>query len=204
MKTLFIPALSKATLDQSKFIQFAKTLPKNIALTYSIQYLELSKEIKTLLSKSHKITLFTQVLGCSKPKFPKATEAIVLISNGKFHAISLAYESNLPTYLYDNGKFTKILESEIKSLKTNQKVSYLKFLYAQKVGILYSTKPGQLKLNKTISKKFKSKKIYKFISNNIDVSEFENFPDIDSWVNTSCPRMDMNYKSLINIGKISN
>ena len=121
MKTLFIPALSKTTLDISK-LKSLKKLPKNIAITYSIQYKELAKEIKTILKRNHNITLFSQVLGCSKPNFKKNTKAILLISKGKFHATSLAYESGLPTYLYDNGKFTKIKDSEIESFKRNEKV----------------------------------------------------------------------------------
>jgi len=204
MKTLFIPALSTANLDKSKLKSLKEILPKNIAITYSIQYLEMAKEIKLFLEKSHRITLFTQVLGCSKPNFPKNTEAILLISNGKFHATSLAYESSLPIFLYDNGKFTKIKESEIESLKRNEKVAYMKFLHAEKVGIIVSTKPGQERLKRAIEfkKSQKNKKSYIFISNNIDVNEFENFPDIESWVNTACPRMDLNQKTIINASKL--
>lgn len=205
MKTLFIPVFSKATLEKSKLKTLEKSLPKNIAITYSIQYLKLANEIKSVLEKTKKITLFTQVLGCSNFKFPKNTQAILLVSNGKFHAISLAYESKLPTYLYDNGKFTKIKESEIESFKRNEKVAYMKYLHAEKAGILVSTKPGQQNLKRALEfkNKIKNKKSYIFISNNIDVNEFENFPDIQSWINTACPRMDLNHKALINIGKIS-
>lgn len=197
--------LSKVIIDNSKLESVNKSLPKNLAVTYSIQYIKLAKEIKKVLEKSHKVTLFTQILGCSKPKFPKNTEAVLLVSNGKFHATSLAYESNLPTYLYDNGKFTKIRESEIENLKKNEKIAYMKFLHADKVGILVSTKPGQQKLKKALQfkKSLKNKKSYIFTSNNIGMGEFENFPDIKSWVNTACPRMDMNQKVIVNISKVA-
>ena len=206
MKTLFISALSKTSLEESKLNSLSKKLPKNIAITYSIQYLELAKEIKSILEKNHNITLFSQVLGCSKLKFPKETDGILLVSNGKFHATSLAYESSLPTYLYDNGKFTKIKESEIADFKRNEKVAYMKYLHAERIGIIVSTKPGQQRLSQArkFKKNLKDKKSYIFISNNIDVNEFENFPDIKSWVNTACPRMDLNQKTLINIDKIYN
>jgi len=79
----------------------------------------------------------------------------------------------------------------------------LKFLHADKVGILISTKPGQQRLQKAfeLKKKFK-KQSYLFISNNINTQEFENFPEIQSWINTACPRMDMNSNSVINMDKI--
>jgi diphthamide biosynthesis enzyme Dph1/Dph2-like protein len=51
-----------------------------------------------------------------------------------------------------------------------------------------------------ISKKLKNKKNYFFLSNEINVNEFENF-DINSWINTACPRMDFD-SSVINISDL--
>lgn len=197
MKTLFIPAKSTKKLDSSKL----KNLPKNLAIAYSIQYKSQAEELNKLL----KPIFFTQVLGCSRPKFPKNTYAILLISDGKFHAVSLAYESKLPVYLFSNNQLQKISQNEIEIFSKKQKGAYLKFLNAKKIGILISTKPGQENLKKAIelNKKIKDKDSYLFIANNINTDEFENFPQIDSWVNTSCPRMDMNQSSIINIGKIN-
>jgi len=50
MKTLFIPAISKQKLNKKNLSQIAK-LPKDIALCYSIQYKEIAKEVKEILSK---------------------------------------------------------------------------------------------------------------------------------------------------------
>ncbi|MCK4553158.1 diphthamide synthesis protein [Candidatus Pacearchaeota archaeon] len=47
----------------------------------------------------------------------------------------------------------------------------------------------------------KNKKSYLFISNNINTSEFENF-GLDSWVNTACPRLDMEDNRIVNISKL--
>lgn len=204
MKTLFIPAKSILQITDSEIKKLQKKLPKNLAIAYSIQYQDLAIKIKNIFSKKHKITSFVQVLGCSKPKLPKNTKAILLISDGKFHATSLAFETKFPVYLFSNGILEKISQKEIETLEKKQKGAYLKFLHAEKVGILISTKPGQENLKKAIdfSKKLKNKISYLFIGNNIDTNEFENF-QIDSWVNTSCPRMDMNQGSIINMGRIS-
>lgn len=203
MKTLFVPAKSTLQITDLELKDLSKNLPKNLAIAYSIQYRELAEKIKKYLSKKHKITFFTQVLGCSKPKIPKDTKAVLLIGDGKFHATSLAYETKIPVYLFSRGILTKISKQEIEVLEKKQKGAYLKFLHAEKIGILISTKPGQENLKKAIqfSKKLKKKTPYLFISNNIDTNEFENF-QIDSWVNTSCPRMDMNQGPIINIDKI--
>jgi diphthamide biosynthesis enzyme Dph1/Dph2-like protein len=218
MKTLFIPVKIKSKVNKSKIISLSKKLPKEISIAYSIQYKDVAFEIKnilsfgsqrrangkfTSLSKTHKITKLIQVLGCSKPIFPKNTKAVLLISSGKFHAISLAIESKLPIYMLEHDKLIKISEKDIESFKKKQKVSYVKFLNADKIGILVSTKPGQQNLEKALDfkKRLKEKKSYLFISNNIDTREFENF-GLNSWVNTACPRLDMENNSIINIDKI--
>ncbi len=203
MKTLFILAKIKSKANKPKILEISKKLPKNIAITYSIQYKDIALEIKNILSKTHKITKLVQVLGCSKPNFSKNTKAILLISSGKFHAISLAVESELPIYILEHSILRKISKQDIESFKKKQKASYLKFLNADKIGILVSTKPGQQNLKKALElkKKIKNKKSYLFISNNIDINEFENF-GLSSWVNTACPRLDMNHSSIINMDKI--
>ena len=203
MKTLFIPAKIKSKVNKPKILEISKKLPKNIAIVYSIQYKDIAFEIKNILSKSHKIVKLVQILGCSKFHFPKNTFAILLIISGRFHAISLAVESNLPIYILEHNKLRKISNKDIEFFKQKQKASYLNFLNADKIGILVSTKPGQQNLKKALSlkKKIKNKKSYLFISNNIDVNEFENFR-LNCWVNTACPRLDMDNNFIINIDKI--
>jgi diphthamide biosynthesis enzyme Dph1/Dph2-like protein len=189
MKQLFIPAKIKQELDVKKIQSFH--LPINIAIAYSIQYKEIALKIKTILSKTHKIIAFVQVLGCSKPKFSRDTKAILLVSSGKFHAVSLALESNLPVYLFNGSNLEKISENEINQLKAKKKTGYMKFLNSDKIGIIVSLKPGQENLKKALSLKssLKTKKSYLFLSNEINPKEFENF-SIESWVNTACPRLD--------------
>lgn len=202
MKTLFIESKSTSKVNKNKILEISKKLPKNIAITYSIQFREIAQNIKKILSKNHKITKIIQVLGCSKPNFPKNTNAILLIGSGRFHATSLAYESKLPIYILEKNSLSRITKQDIEKLKTQKRTSYLKFLSATKSGILISTKPGQNKIKKAIEfKKQLKKKSYLFISNNINPAEFENF-NLNSWVNTACPRMEMDNTSIINIDRI--
>ncbi len=200
MKTIFIPAKSKATLNKSKIKELSKKLPKDLVIAYSIQYQELAFEIKKILA-NHNILKIIQVLGCSHPKFPKNTKAVLLIGSGRFHAVSLAYETKLPIYILEKNQLIKISEKDIELYEKKNKASYLKFLNADKVGILISTKPGQENLQRALNLKKKLKKnSYLFISNAINIHEFENF-GLDCWVNTACPRLDMD-SSVINIDKI--
>lgn len=201
MKTLFIPAKIKLEINGEK-ISFLK-LPKYIAIAYSIQYEDLAFKVKKILSKNHKITKITQVLGCSKPSLPRETQVLILLSDGKFHAISLAIETKLPVYILEDNKIKEIPKEEIENFKRKQKAFYLKFLNSRKVGILISIKPGQENLKKALEfkKKLKNKKSYLFLGNEINSNEFENFPSIELWINTACPRLDMDI-NLININEI--
>ncbi len=209
MKTLFIPVKIKLKIDKVKILKISGKLPKKIAIAYPIQYKDFAYEVKKILSKKHKITRFIQVLGCLKPKFTKDTQAVLLIGSGKFHGISLAYESMLPIYIYEGNKLSKISKKDTEIFEGKNKASYLKFLNSEKIGILVSIKPGQENFRKTLElkKRLKNKKSYIFVSNNININEFENF-NLESWVNTACPRLDITQlnnniqSSIININRI--
>jgi len=200
IKTLFISAKSKANLNKSKIKELSKNLPKDLAIAYSVQYQDLAFEIRKILV-DHNITKIIQVLGCSQPKFPKNTKAVLLIGSGRFHAVSLAYETKLPIYILEKNQLTKISDKDVELYEKKNKASYLKFLNANNIGIVVSTKPGQENLQRAIDLKRKLKKnSYLFVSNAINISEFENF-GLDCWVNTACPRLDMD-SSVMNINKI--
>jgi len=189
MKTLFIPAKINSEVNEKK-IQALK-LKDNLAIAYSIQYKDIAEKIKQILSKKYKITGMLQVLGCSKPQFPKNTQAILLISSGRFHAVSLAHSTNLPIYILEQDKLRKISAEEITAFEKKKFASYMQFLNSNRIGILVSTKPGQENLKRALAmkKEMKNKKSYLFLNNEIDTRQFPNF-DIESWVNTACPRMD--------------
>jgi 2-(3-amino-3-carboxypropyl)histidine synthase len=200
MKNLFIPVIANAHLIEN-LKEVSKKLPKSIAIAYSIQYKKIAEEIKEKLSKEHQVTKFIQILGCLNPQFPKETKAVLLIGSGKFHGVSLALETKLPIYIY-NKDLVKISEKEIEALRIKKKAAYIKFLSAKRIGILVSTKPGQENLKQALSikKALKDKDSYLFIGDNLNISEFQNF-QIESWINTACPRLDMDF-SVINVADL--
>ncbi len=198
---LYIPAIQK-NLDIKLSEIEIKKLPKTLFLVYSIQYKNLAKSIKNQLERSKiKIRGFKQVLGCTKinTKLP-----ILLISTGRFHAQNLFSQTPI-LYVLENNKILKIPEKEIAKLKAKKKTALMKFLKADKLGILVSTKPGQENLDKAIKLKHKlenkGKKAFIFISNNIDIAQFENF-DINSWINTACPGLAIDNPDIININEL--
>jgi diphthamide biosynthesis enzyme Dph1/Dph2-like protein len=203
MEKIFIPVKEKTKLN-SEIIKDTLNLPENLAICYSIQYEESARELAKKL-KSKKITGIFQVLGCSKPNISKNTQTILLISDGKFHAISLAYETKKQVYLLERNKIHKITEKDIENLERKEKIGFINFLKENKVGVLISVKPGQNKLKSALElkNKIKDKKFYFFLGNEINSKEFENF-GLKSWVNSACPRMNFDNSPMININSIQN
>lgn len=202
IKKFFIGAISKREPDYKKIKGLIDSLPyKKIAICYSNQFIEVARKIKEKIDKD--VISMIQVLGCSNPVFKPETEAIVIIGQGKFHSVSLAYETKLPTYIIEDSTLTKIEGEDLLKMEKKERGALMKYLISDKIGILVTTKPGQMRFNKAMeyNRKLKEKKGYIFISNNVDVKEFENF-GIDCWVNTACPRMDLDEGTLINLDKI--
>ena len=203
MKLLYIPAIQK-NLNIKLSKAEIKKLPKKILLAYSIQYQDLAILYKKELEKNKiKIPKFQQVLGCSKIS-NKNNLPILLIGTGRFHAQNLYLQT--PTlYVLENNKITRIPKADIDKLKAKKKTALIKFLGAERIGILVTTKPGQENLRKAQALKQKlekqGKQAYIFISNNIDTSQFENF-NIQSWVNTACSGLAMDNSKIINIADL--
>jgi len=203
MKILFIESKLKnlnLNLDKSEI----QKLPKKLFLAYSIQYKDIASLVKKQLESNNiKISKIQQVLGCSKVN---TTDPILLIGAGRFHASNL-YLQAPSIYVLENNKIVKISDEEINKAKTKKKAALLKFLNATNIGIIITTKPGQENLNLAIKLKSKlekkGKKTYLFISNNIDINQFENFP-IDSWINTACPGLASDNPKIINYQDIIN
>lgn len=204
MKNVFIDVKVKHEPDYKKVVfEINKIKEEKVVLCYSNQFENIAKKISEKINK--KVILKMQILGCSNPKFPKETEAVIIIGQGKFHSVSLAYESKLPTYILEGSNFFQIPTEDVLKMEKKERGSLLKYLNSKKIGVLITLKPGQERLKKAIEFKenLKGKKAYLFLANEINTSEFENF-EIDSWVNTACPRMDLNEGSIINLDKIPN
>jgi 2-(3-amino-3-carboxypropyl)histidine synthase len=201
MKRVFIPTRKIFNLKKIDFSSLKKIKENKIALCYSIQFEELAKNIEKQFDK--KIAQRVQVLGCSSPKFNKEIEAILIIGEGKFHPVSLSYTTGKKVYVFNEFGLKEINQLEISNLEKREKGAYLKYLNSKKVGIIISTKPGQQKMQRAIDfkKENKDKKNYLFITNEINVNEFENFK-LNSWINSACPRIDLDNTSIINMSKI--
>jgi len=200
MKVLFLN--TKSRIDILPLINKIKIREKGkIGLISIIQYVDLLKEIQTKLPNS---VIIGQVVGCNLVNLSKEkVDAYLYVGVGKFHPIYVARKTKKPTYILnpETEEFFLIKKQEIEQYERNKLGRIKKFLAAEHIGIIVSTKPGQenLALALDIKKKLK-KECFIFATNTLDLNELENFPKIQCWINTSCSRIEapgiINYEEI--------
>jgi len=205
MKTLFIEAKYSKPIKLSK--EIIGKLPKKIGLVSSIQFIDSLPIIKKQLGKENiKAIIAGQILGCNvktAEKVKNKVDAFLYIGDGQFHPLGIATKTKKQVFTLSpfNNKFKKIQKQDTENYEKRKKAAYIKFLHADTVGILVSTKPGQyynIDKLKQLENKYKQKKFYTFISDTIDYKQFDNFPFIQAWINTACPRIEEDI-SILNI-----
>ena len=121
------------------------------------------------------------------------TDAFLYIGDGLFHPIALKINNKKPVFAFNPfiKKLKEITEDETKKMQQQQKAGLTKFHVSKEIGLLITTKSGQYNLNaaKQLEKKYPDKKYYYFIFDTLDFTQLENFPFIDCYVNTACPRI---------------
>ncbi|MBU0929690.1 MAG: 2-(3-amino-3-carboxypropyl)histidine synthase subunit [Nanoarchaeota archaeon] len=196
MKTLFIPA--RSIIDIEKSLKKVSIKGK-IGLITTIQFFNQLDKASKLIENS---VIGGQVLGCNvknAEKIKDKVDSFLYIGSGRFHPIQIAKKLKKPVYILNpnTDEFSKIEESEIQDYEKRLKGKLSKFFAAKSYGILVSTKNGQYNLKKAELLRKKLKNSYIFICNNINENEFENFRNIDIWINTACTRIEG--KNIINL-----
>jgi len=205
---MHVEAGKKIDVNIGKLVdKIADKLPSEMVLIYSIQYKQFARQIADLLRKKGKdiempkidnTPYIGQVLGCSKLNTDRD---VLLIGSGRFHAINIAASSEREVWVLDNENLSKISKEEVDKLMKRKKMLINKFLHADSVGIIVSSKYGQekMKLAEEIKREIgkKNKKASIFLADNINLQELENFKR-DIWVNTACPGLFLDSDKIVN------
>ncbi len=201
MKVLFVPTYVKLEILPS--LRNVKTKEKRLGVITTAQFVNQLDKICENLKGSVK---GGQILGCnveSAKKILNNVDAFLYIGLGMFHPWALTV-LNKPVYILNplTKEFKKISEEEIEKYRKERKGKILRFIHAKTVGLLVSVKPLQQNLRKALELKDSiiGKKVYIFVSDNLNERQLEDFKGIDSWVNTACPRIEgekiLNYSEI--------
>lgn len=222
MKTLFLEARSKELFDIP--LDLITKLPKKVGLFTTVQFLDNVQNITKTL-KENNIEVLTekgilhtkypaQILGCdatNAEKIKDKVDAFLYVGTGLFHPKLISIKTEKEVFLYNpfNKTLDKIDNKEITKMKGKMKANYVKFLSSNNIGILVSTKPGQNKFKQALKlkNKLKDKNTSIFLTDTLNMNELDNFPFIEVWVNTMCPRIGMDdifntNKTIVNIEDI--
>jgi 2-(3-amino-3-carboxypropyl)histidine synthase len=220
MKVLFVQA--KANKDAvealNKSIKYISE--KKIGLITTVQFAEQLTKLKRFLESKGKVAIIGkptgsavlagQVLGCdvsAATNIENKVDCFLYIGTGDFHPFGLLAKTKKPVYVLEpfTEKIIKIPEEEKQKIWKKQVLKLAQFKDCKTVGILVSTKPGQCELQASAEKvkeklEKQGKKVYVFVCDNITNSELLNFPHIQGWINTACPRLaeDMFDKPFVN------
>ena len=183
-----------------------KFLPRKVGLVTTAQHKHELKKAKQIIEKAgKKAVIGEQILGCDVSaaiKIKNKVDAFLYMGSGEFHPLGVALETGKKVIIANplSGGVSKIKKEDVEKYKKKQKGALLKFLSSKEIGILVSTKPGQERLKKAmeLKKKLKDKNCYIFMADTINPAEFENFPFIECWINTACPRFADDKTGVVN------
>lgn len=213
MKTLFIE--TKYTRPIKIPQKVIDKTPNRLCLFTTVQFIDQldnmrsqlkGKEITTLMPEH---TIYKgQILGCDIMEMPGDFDAFLYIGDGLFHPKALAIGNKKPIYVFNPfaDKFFELDRTDIEAMLKREKGALLKFHTSENIGIIITTKPGQHFIGKArkLKELYPEKRFYTFIANTLDFNDLENYPFIDVFVNTMCPRIGLDdtnkiEKPIINI-----
>lgn len=206
MRAVFIEVKAKA--KQEDFLLPKKELdklPTSICFATTVQFRAGIDAIKKQLEDSGRIcVLFEgrhtkhpgQMLGCDVDKDTDiSADCFLYMGDGIFHPNALLFNTTKDLFLYNpiTKEFNKADRIILQRVVNKRKAAYLKYLAADNIGIIVTVKPGQQHLKRAMTMKErlaeKGKNAFVFICDSLDFNELENFPFIDAWINTACPRI---------------
>ena len=217
-KTLFIEAKweNEIILGEEVISHFKEKKAKKIGLFASVQFLKLDKVreqldtngFEIITSKAKRTHVETQILGCDAyhDSFDRdiinESDAFLYVGDGLFHPKALLLSQResdgiKEVTIWDpvSEKMRIISYNDVKKQLDKTEANLKRFISAQTIGLLVTVKPGQeyLDIAKNLKKHLEDqgKKVYIFMDDLIKIEQFENYPFIDAWVNTACPRIGL-------------
>ncbi len=183
-----------------------------IGLVTTVQHVQTIDAIRELLTRAGKIIAVGdagrlpyagQVVGCDFSNaiyVAKDVDAFLFVGGGKFHAIGVALATGKPTLIADpySSKAYEV-DAEVHRILKQRYASIEEASHAKAIGVLISPKSGQKHLEKAFRVKENVEKLGKtctlFVVREIQPNVLLEFPSIDAYVNTACPRISMDEAS---------
>jgi 2-(3-amino-3-carboxypropyl)histidine synthase len=202
---------ARATLNIDDVLEKALPLLEKwcrIGLVTTVQHVQTIDHAKELLLRAGKTVMIGdtrrlsypgQVIGCdysNAKSLSKDVEAFLFIGGGQFHALGVALSTSKPTIAadpYDNKAFS--VNEQAERIVKQRWASIDEAKEAKSYAVLVGLKPGQQKLEQALIIKgkleAKGKAVFLFAVREVSPEALMEFPTIDAYVNTACPRLSL-------------
>ncbi len=178
---------------------------KKIGLLTTLQHIDELKGVKKVLERDGKIVFIGkpdvakyagQILGCDQQAakiVEGKVDAFLYIGSGRFHSLGVAHKVNKPVLILDVEKNDIFeLKDELEKYQKKLIMKKEKFKDAKNIGLLVSTKKGQLNkdvfdIKRRIEKQ--NKKVWIVAMDQITPEKILGM-NFDVLINTACPRIE--------------
>lgn len=207
--TLYVEARAIVNVDDA----VQKALPmlekwRKIGLATTVQHVQAIDEVRELLVRAGKTVMIGdmgrlsysgQVIGCdysNAKSIAKDAEAFLFVGGGRFHALGVALSTSKPTIVadpYEERAFS--VDKEVERILKQRWASIEEARKAKTFAVVVGLKPGQKRLEEALGIKRRLEQNGKtasvFAAKEITPEILMEFPSIEAYVNTACPRISI-------------
>ena len=207
--TIYVEARATAAVDLA--VEQALPLLKDyttVGMATSVQHLQMLNQAREILTRAGKTVIVGdsgqmgyagQVTGCNysnAKSIAGEVEAFLFVGGGIFHALGIALSTSKPTIVadpYDNRAY--LIKAQAQKILQQRFAIIREAKNAKKFGIFVGLKPGQKHLDNALCMKELAEKhgkvAYLLAAREINPETLLEFPSIDAYVNTACPRVSL-------------
>jgi 2-(3-amino-3-carboxypropyl)histidine synthase len=211
--TVYVEARATVTVAEAlkKAVPLLNKYGK-IGLATTVQHVQTLDEAREILVRAGKtvvvgdagrVNYSGQVMGCDYSNVKSVAndvEAFLFIGGGRFHALGIALSTSKPTIIadpYENRAYC--IDEEAQAVLKQRWACIEEAGHAKTFGVLIGLKIGQKRLDEALKIKEIAKKngkaAFLFAVREILPEALLEFPSVDAYVNTACPRISLDAPS---------
>ncbi|TRO49377.1 diphthamide biosynthesis enzyme Dph2 [Candidatus Bathyarchaeota archaeon] len=200
---------TRATITVTEVVEKAIPLLSKydkIGLVTTVQHVHTLDAVREILVRDGKTVVVGdagrmpysgQVIGCDYSNVKSVANGVdvfLFIGGGRFHALGIALNTSKPTIIADPYENTAYSITEDAKRVLKQRYACIEEAgHAKTFGILIGLKIGQKRLDEALKIKETAEKngktAFLFAVRELSPETFMEFPSIDAYVNTACPRI---------------
>jgi 2-(3-amino-3-carboxypropyl)histidine synthase len=211
--TMYVEA--RATVPVAEVLEKAVPLLSKynkIGLATTVQHVQTLDEVREILVRAGKtvvvgdagrVNYSGQVIGCdysNVQSVASGVEAFLFIGGGRFHALGIALSTSKPTIIadpYENRAYS--INEDAETVLKQRWACIEEARRAKTFGVLIGLKLGQKRVDEALKIKEIAEKngkmAFLFAIKEILPETLLEFPSVDAYVNTACPRISLGASS---------